>query len=311
MDGYYAGWDGGGTGTTIECAAPDGRILLRGRSGPLNLNGNEPATVRASIRDALTQMTALPGGPAACLGLCIACAGISNPDNTAAIDAFLTKEGYSGPHIFVGDHESAFYGALEDKPGMVLISGTGSVCLGKNSRGVSHRCGGWGHRIDDGGSGYAIGRDILSAVVMARDGRTPPTLLTDMVYSHLGITDTNELIRFVYGPATSKKDIAALAPLAVKATLQGDNAAIQIETGAADQLMLLAETTAEKLTLSHAPLALSGSILTRDFVIREMVREKARQSPHELIPCAPSGNAAHGAMLIARSHFTQSSRLPE
>ena len=35
---YAAGMDGGGTKTVLEARAPDGRVLLRERFGPLNLN---------------------------------------------------------------------------------------------------------------------------------------------------------------------------------------------------------------------------------------------------------------------------------
>ena len=303
MDGYYAGWDGGGTGTVVECASSDGHILFRGKAGPLNFNGSTPEKIKATVLDAISQMNALPGGLEACLGLCIACAGSSSQANRDLMERFLKEAGCHIPHLLVGDHESALSGALEGKPGMVLISGTGSICLGKNSQGQVHRCGGRGHLIDDGGSGYAIGRDILSAVVQAEDGRIPFTLLTEMVYSHLDISGVEELIGFLYAPDTSKKEIASLAPLAAKACELGDSAAVRVESRAAEELFLLAETTAKQLLLTRAPLAFSGSILNKDSVIRELVAKKAKQSSFRLLPCLPSGDGAHGAVLIARSHF--------
>lgn len=303
MEGYFVGWDGGGTGTVIECADPKGTVLYRGNSGPLNLNGNDPEHVRNTIRDAVQEMRALPGGLDGCLGLCVASAGISNRANKPLIGRFLAEAGFSAPYTLAGDHESAFCGALEGKPGILLISGTGSICFGKNSQGRECRCGGWGHVIDDGGSGYAIGRDILSVVVMAEDGRLPESLLTGMVYARLGISRVEELIGFVYAPDRPKKDIAALAPLAAEACQQGDAAAVRIEAKAAEDLFYLCETAAKRLSLKGASLALSGSILKKDHIIRKTVIEKAEASPLALKPCTPSGDAAHGAMLIARSAF--------
>ena len=45
MSALFAGWDGGGTGTTAVCLDEQGREAGRARFGPLNLNGADAATV--------------------------------------------------------------------------------------------------------------------------------------------------------------------------------------------------------------------------------------------------------------------------
>ena len=71
----------------------------------------------------------------------------------------------------------------------------------ETARGV----GGYGYLIDDGGSGYALGRDILTAVVRAADGRGPATALTQAVFAALGVQSVGEIITWLYAPATGQE----------------------------------------------------------------------------------------------------------
>ena len=63
-----------------------------------------------------------------------------------------------------GDAESAFYGALGGTAGIVVLSGTGSFCLGRDRTGTAARAGGWGPLFGDEGSGYHIGLLCLGEI---------------------------------------------------------------------------------------------------------------------------------------------------
>ena len=62
-----------------------------------------------------------------------------------------------------------------------------------------------GISLDDGGSAYAIGRDILAAVVRQEDGRGTDTILRRLVFQTLHIAEIRELIGYIYHPERSKK----------------------------------------------------------------------------------------------------------
>ena len=124
------------------------------------------------------------------------------------------------------EHTACIRYAVKKTAGRVpVIAGTGSICYGQSTDGREARSGGWGHLIDDEGSAYALGRDILRAVVRAADGRAPATALTELVAQRLGALGVQPVIRFTYAPTTTKKEIAALAPLLDPALQQGDAAA--------------------------------------------------------------------------------------
>jgi len=295
MEGlYYAGWDGGGTATTIECIDEVGKTLLRAKTGPLNVHGNGAEQVRQSILEALRHMSQLPGGLSAFRSLCVAGAGISGDETRAVWQNALEEGTYKGQYQLAADFEAALYGAFDGAPGMILISGTGSVCYGMNGTGGFHRCGGWGHRFDDEGSGYSIGRDVLKAVARAHDGRTNPTLLTKLLHDHWNIKDMPGLMSKAYGQDTSKKEIAALSVLCVEAFKQGDEAAAEIFETAAQSLHELLKAT--KTVLSLSEVALLGGLLNQETPLRNALEKRLKG---DLIVREPKADAARGAALMA------------
>ena len=259
--------DGGGTKTSVSVADMDSKILLKLKGGAVNCNSDMPDHVRKNLTEILDSVSAQTSKFGRCAGICIAAAGISNPAAVETIRETVAAR-YRGPLFVVGDQEAALWGAMGNPYGIVLISGTGSVCFGKDRSGHEHRSGGFGHLIDDEGSGYAIGRDILAAVVKAYDGRAEKTQLTKLVSHTLGISSMPELIRFVYAESTGKRGISSLAPLLDDALLNQDSAAMKIAERSVNDLFELLVPVIGALQFDPLQIALSGSILLKDKFIR-------------------------------------------
>ena len=113
----------------------------------------------------------------------------------------------------------ATYGALEDRDGLLLISGTGSLIQGKK-QGVLSRMGGWGHLLGEYGSGAAIGYRLLTALAEAIDLDKPVPALQEAVFATLGVSDRYAMTAYVY--SHPKSDIARLAPVADRLAQAGD-----------------------------------------------------------------------------------------
>lgn len=75
------------------------------------------------------------------------------------------------------------------------MAGTGSVCFGKNDRGITARAGSWGHIMGNEGK-WLLHRSgsALTAVVKSFDGRQRPTALSAMVLEHLKLPDEQQLV---------------------------------------------------------------------------------------------------------------------
>lgn len=302
MRTYFVGWDGGGTGTTVVCVRSDGTEAARRRFGPLNLNGADVETVRQTVTDALRWMD----GNGDCLSLCIGAAGISNPKTASGLRELLCQNGYEGKLTLAGDHDIALRGAV-GTVGAVVIAGTGSICCGRNTRGETARAGGGGHLIDDEGSGYAIGRDIFTAVLRALDGRIETTVLSDMVARELGDASREAIVGYVYQKGRSKADIAHFAPLLTPACEAGDEAALAIADKAAHELCALLLAVSRRLGMPDADAALLGSILEKCAPVREETKRRIREQMPRLRVIAPRADAAMGAALIAKEKWEEKS----
>lgn len=295
---YYCGWDGGGTKTEVYCIDDTGACIADECFGPLNFNGVPRERVEQTVRDSLAFMNSLPGGLNACKALTIGMAGASNLKATQGMNDFVRAGGFTGKLDVIGDHVIALAGAIRGA-GAVLVAGTGAVCRARSSSGESYGVGGYGYLIDDLGSGYAIGRDILASVARADDGRNAPTCFTDMVFKRLGITNIREMITWLYSPDTGKREVASLAPLLKEGLEAGDAAAQQIAEKAAHDLSELAITAWKHTGDADFELALTGSILNHYPTIRARVIEICQSECPGINIISPRHSPAYGAAMLA------------
>ena len=288
---FVAGIDGGGTHTRLELRDGENNLLHREEFGPFNLN----AIGEAAFRNLLAQVFAACGDMTECAGLCVGGAGISNPALGEILAQELEKACFRGSWKLCGDQEIALRGAMEG-PGIAVIAGTGSICFGKNPLGQTARSGGYGHLIDDGGSGYALGRDVLSAAVRAADGRGQGRALLEAVYAGLGGTTPADIVSFVYSPDTDKAAVAKFSGIALELAAAGDETAREILAREGEELCALVEAVQRKLDLPGCPIAMLGGLLSGDNPYRRLAAEKLSRLGQ---PVAPAHDALWGAAQMA------------
>jgi N-acetylglucosamine kinase-like BadF-type ATPase len=194
-------------------------------------------------------------------------------------------------------------GAFSGKPGCILISGTGSIMFGKDSKGNIHRVGGFGRFIGDEGSGYSIGRKGLSALSKFYDGRGEATLLSKLVSKHYKISGDEKLITEVY---SHKLDIASAARLVLYAAKKDDPVCVRILEEEADELILHIYAIKRKLKLSRFKLALFGSIITNDNYFSKTFLRKIKKRLPGINIAEPENPPAMGAVLMAKELLLQS-----
>lgn len=289
---FAAGLDGGGTKTLVECRDGDGAVLCRETFGPFNLN----SIGSARFSDLLDEITGFLARTGTCISLCAGAAGVSNPTVRELFGKAMAKANVPR-WTLVGDHEIALWGALSGGPGFALIAGTGSICCGHSASGKFARTGGWGHLIDDEGSGYALGRDALAAVVRQWDGRGENTLLSQLVVRELNLHDPQELVGYVY--SGDKSHVAAVSRLVLEAALAQDPVAEHIYEKNGAELALLVTATAQKLDMEYGKVALLGGQLVHDPLLRCILEAKLAQLAPGLACVDPEQDAAAGAALMS------------
>lgn len=292
---YIVGIDGGGTKTTLEIRSLQNELVKRKDFGAFNINSTGEAVFEKLLTELCKELDPIKD----CRCLCIGAAGISNPKVHQMIAEALHKYGFEGSLLLKGDHEIALQGAFGKAEGIILISGTGSICYGRGRDGSIIRAGGWGHIIDDGGSAYAIARDAFSAVVQSCDGRRGGTLLKEYLFQQLRIQKVEELVPFLHHPLTDKGAIAAFAPVVEKAAAEGDAAAQGIINRNAGLLLELLKAVAKKLEQPLSKVALLGGMLSHPTILRQRVIHGINSYGSGLEYTEALGDAVDGAVAMA------------
>src|SRR5437763_608728 len=169
---YYLGVDGGASKTAALVTDDAGHALGDGMAGPSNHLRVGIETAARNIERAVNK--ALVTADVASREIIWTYCGIAGSDHPAhrqevvdSLSVFFPR----GNFTVDNDARIALTGAIGFGPGVVVIAGTGSVAVGRNAGGEEARAGGWGPIVGDEGSGYAIARAGLAAVLRAYDGR--------------------------------------------------------------------------------------------------------------------------------------------
>lgn len=278
---HILGVDGGGTRTTAWLADGRGKIIARAVAGPSNpLKVGFEASQREILRAAKLAMrkaglpqfvTALGACPAfggeprkqkavaqrpvktavadrrysqfVLEAVVVGLAGVDRPPVYRKLFNWLRKAIPARHHLLTSDAAIAMRAAISDAPGIVVISGTGSIAYGQDGRGHVLRSGGWGALFDDAGSGYDLGRKAIIAALHDFDGRGPFTQLAARLRRALHIPD---MTRVVLLPLTPQK-IAGLFPLVLESARRRDFVAQKLCEEAGGDLADLAVALLKRL----------------------------------------------------------------
>lgn len=243
---YFLGFDGGGTKTACVLADGNGQILGRATAGPSNPLRAGYSQAWFSLSDAADILLARQKITSNDIrGVCAGVGGAGRASVVHRLTAFLQGSFPRAEIEVTTDLEIAFEAAFESGPGIILIAGTGSGALGRDSSGRRERVGGKGPWFSDEGSAFDIGRRAVQAVLLADEDRGPETALSGRLFKHLQTSDWNGVLDQV-----SKSPDAVFPqvfPLVAELGESGDNVSREILSTAAAALAGLVQSVAEKL----------------------------------------------------------------
>jgi glucosamine kinase len=290
------GVDAGGTKTAVLIADGE-RILARATGAPGSVRAGRAlqaaSRITTAVRRALTDAGLLHGDV-----LVVGAAGVGREPERGELREALRAERLADRIVVTGDLDIALEAAFGTEPGIVVVSGTGSVAVGRAPDGVIHRRGGYGWQMGDEGSGYAIGRTALIAMGRARDGRSPGTTLTELLLSSGAAKTFDELVR--WSTSVEPGEVAGLAPLVFRAAEQGDEIATQIVARAAKDLAELVVSLLGCYGKSGAiPVVLAGGNLSPGRALRAPLLEELKKIARLSVQDRPL-EPAEGALALAR-----------
>jgi len=293
------GIEGGGTRTTILLVedASDA-VLAEFTTGPGNIHLLPGEALDAHFREIRER---LPHDPDR-IGLGLA--GVRSEGDRARVKAAVSRI-WPGVPAVVGDDLILALEATTWHPDcdaqVLLVSGTGSCCLGRNRVGVHVKVGGRGHVIGDRGSATDIALHALRSTVTLSDIHADwPALGADILH-FLQMNEPESLIE--WSMTASKTELANLARVVFEAAAtRNDEVALAILKRAGDRLAKDTVHCAARVAKrgTRVQFVLNGSVLLRNSVFCQGVIKRIREAwpAGEITPLARSG--AWGAVALAR-----------
>ncbi len=326
--GVIAGFDAGQTHTTCRLAlVSSGQIVGEGQGpGVCHLaapQGPErfAAALLQSLENASRQGHGQPGaGAFTLLAAGIGASGIEagSPVQAQGRATAAAALGLAPDRVAVtGDERTALRGAMgggrdigngSGRGGIVVISGTGTIAVGRNGAGQEHRCSGWGWLLDGAGSAMDIGRDGLALSLQMADGRRPDGPLRPKLWQALGLeapdpASTQALKALVVEPGFGAAGFARLAPLVAELAEAGDPDCQAIVERSAQALAAMAATIANRLQLPAPLVWPMGGALAHLTALGEAFAAALSQACPGAQIAVPQGDACSGALEMARDQL--------
>jgi N-acetylglucosamine kinase-like BadF-type ATPase len=291
---YFAGIDGGQSGTTAAIADESGRILARGSAGAADEVGQTRDSTRlrdalnAALADALKRASLDPQ-----IQFTAAVAGISGYEGRVyGREPDVRARSFGLVH----DTEIAHAGALGGEPGVVVIAGTGSVAYARDAS-ASALAGGWGYVFGDEGSAFGLAREALSRAMRDTDAGQHSSI-ADLALEHFGVGELRRLSRTFYTGGITRAGIAAFARIVIQQAERGDPVAAQHVQNAAWALAQIAKTAAERAGMEAPRVAFTGGMM-RSPSMAELTAEWLQAIFPQARLTEPLYDAASGALLLA------------
>jgi len=258
------GFDGGGTKTDCVLLDESGAVLARAQSGPSNPLrvgfGAALAAVRDAARAATGQAKLAPDAQVA--ALCAGLAGAGPPESAEKIRVLLSAE-FPHSRIQVCTDLDVALAAAGDGPAIVLLAGTGSFAIGRNSAGETSRAGGYGSQIGDEGSAYDIGRRAVLTAMHAHDRTGSDSALGQRLLRELGCAGWPDVQ--LRAQAASDEVFPRLFSVVASLAEIGDAASQGILRAAAFDLAMHVGNVVARLHLGDTPcfIAKTGGMMGR------------------------------------------------
>jgi glucosamine kinase len=286
---FLIGVDGGGSGTRVRLARPDGQALGEGQAGPSGLlHGvkNAWAAVEEAIARAFDAAgVAQPAREHIAVGL-----GLAGVHNRQWAGNFVAANPGFAAVALETDAFTTVLGAHDGQPGAIIALGTGSVGEILHADGSRHEVGGWGFPAGDEAGGAWIGMKAINHIQHVIDGRAAGSDFAGAVIEACG--GNRDRIQVWLANAT-QTNYAQLARIVLQHADSNDTArGILAEAG--QQVALIAHGLDPSGTL---PIALCGGL---GEPLRAYLPPALLQ---RIVP--PKGDSAAGGLRLIQQHLKE------
>lgn len=302
------GIEGGGTRTSVLLVdSTTDTVLTSLTLGPGNLHLLSREALWERLEEIRRELRVTPDR------IGIGFAGVRSEGDRERLTAAVTRAWPGVPAIVTDDLVLALEAVTrsgECEAQVLVVSGTGSCCLGRNREGRVVKVGGRGHVIGDRGSSCDIALHALRSIVTISDIRADWPPLGADILTFLQMNEPESLIE--WSSVASKTELASLARVVFEAAAsRQDEIALAILKRAAERLAKDTVTCASRVAGrgQKVQFVLNGSVLLKNLVFAEGVIARIREA-------WPNGEITRlerpgvwGAVAMARSEDVEVSTL--
>jgi N-acetylglucosamine kinase-like BadF-type ATPase len=235
--------------------------------------------------------------------MCAGLAGVASGGDNEQVETVLRQLSQARRVLLFVDAFIGLVGGTEGRPGVITVSGTGSVAYGVDSEQTTYRTGGWGYLLGDEGSGYDIARRGLIAAFRAYDGRGAKTVLEPRIKELLALDDLKEVIPLLSTAPLTPRRVAGLYPMVVRAAEEGDKVACELIEQATHKLVEMAVVTYRKFKKEKARLFVAAGGVFERAIVFETFRKRLKSLIHEAEIIRPKHPPEYGAIIAAKAEL--------
>lgn len=296
---YYLGVSGGGTKTTGIIADINGESVRSNNVGTGNVVSIGKDEFEKNITELLYDFFGQGAVKREIVGATFGLAGVGRETEREYVTRFLQAVGLYNVHV-MSDAELTYYSTLGMAHGILVISGTGSVCLAKDPAGKYQQIGGWGYLLGDEGSAYEIGRRAVREALRGVEFGLKPSPLTVEIMERMNVADPFSLISVLTDSKSTQTKLSSFAELVSKYAADGNQAAkkiIDCAVGALLNMIIIGVEIIEKSP--PIKLGLSGSVLKEGSPALEALKMQAEKIDFEFDYITPDFSPAASAVIHA------------
>ncbi|MFB4327756.1 N-acetylglucosamine kinase [Paenibacillus sp. CR_12] len=294
------GIDGGGSQTRVMVSDLNGNILSYavGGASSIHKDRNAHENVQQTIRSALTT--------AGCdldqvKGLYAGIAGYESNQDMEWVTRLTAIEGFDCPKWYVNDSIVAHAGAFMANPGIVVVSGTGSMILGITEQEIPIKNVDFHHYAASAARflSYDTVYQMLAGNIHSSDKS-----LVRQIESYWGVENMDQLrmlasTGFIKDRQERDKKFGEMAPLVTTAAEAGSRLARGVCDEAIRQIMVGVEILGSFFHSDHVPVTGIGSVVNCAYMKSKLMNSLQSGINKQYEYRSPQLSAAAGAVLMA------------
>ncbi|MCE5340685.1 MAG: hypothetical protein LLF92_06105 [Planctomycetaceae bacterium] len=301
---YYLGVDAGGTKTTAILADENANVIQVVKIGSGNVVSLGQTKITELIKNLLAEFSS-KCKPENINSSTFAFAGAGRKPEREILEAALKDNRLRNFRIMT-DAEIMHYSIFGSGDGILVIAGTGSVCLvrSRNSSGNGKlvQLGGNGFLLGDEGSGYYIGRQAIKKALDDAEIGRQVSLLTEKIIKFYNFQQPKEFVSKVCFSEHPQTDIAAIAQVVCDLAEQNDTQALEIINNASKALTDLAVKAIKHYCPADAEfynITLGGGILQKDSVVERAFKRQMQNYNFEIVYHSAKMSATAAAVMYS------------